>query len=189
MVATTQVPQYVLYRDLDLEATPRTHGWTVLLTHAFAAALRRHPDLNAGWADGSVRYHDQVGVALAVDTGHGLLAPVLTDPDLDDLDTLAARVADVVGRARAGRLGLAELSARATTTVSNLGGLGVTRFHALLTPPQATALAVGAVEPRVVPLPGGLGVRLRCTVGLTVDHRVADGAAAARLLTTLQGLL
>lgn len=128
-------------------------------------------------------------MALAVDTARGLLAPVLTDPDLVAPDILADRIGDVVDRARSGRLGLAELSAHATTTVSNLGGLGITDFHALLTPPQATALAIGAVEPRVVPIDGGIGVRLRCTVGLTVDHRVADGAAGARLLTTLRELL
>lgn len=189
MVASARIPQFVLHRDLDLEETPRTHGWTVLLVHAFARALRRHPDLNASWVDDALQHHDHIGVAVAVDTSRGLLAPVLTDPDQDDLDTLATRVTDVVERARSGRLTLAELSAPATTTVSNLGGLGVTGFHALLTPPQATALAVGAVEPRVVPIAGGLGVRLRCTVGLTVDHRVADGAAGARLLATLRELL
>lgn len=189
MTASAQVPQFVLHRDLDLEDTRRTHGWTVHLVHAFATALRRHPDLNASWVDDTVQHHDHVGVALAVDTDRGLLAPVLTDPDRDTLDTLAARITDVVDRARAGRLSLAELSAPATTTVSNLGGLGVTGFHALLTPPQATALAVGAIEPRVVPVPGGVGVRLRCTVGLTVDHRVADGAAGARLLAAFGELL
>jgi pyruvate dehydrogenase E2 component (dihydrolipoamide acetyltransferase) len=189
MEASARVPQFVLYRDLDLEDVRRTHGWTVLLTHAFAAALRSHPELNASWVDGALQHHDHVGVALAVDTGRGLLAPVLTDPDRGGRDELAGRVADVVERARAGRLGLAELSAQATTTVSNLGGLGVTGFHALLTPPQATALAIGAIESRVVPIEGGVGVRLRCTVGLTVDHRVADGAAGARLLATLRELL
>jgi pyruvate dehydrogenase E2 component (dihydrolipoamide acetyltransferase) len=189
MTVSAQTPQFVLYRDLDLEATSRTHGWTVVLVRAFASALRRHPDLNASWVDGAVQHHDRVGVALAVDTDRGLLAPVLTDPDRVAPDTLATQVSDVVGRARAGRLGLVELSAHATTTVSNLGGLGVTGFHALLTPPQATALAIGAIEPKVVPVPGGVGVRLRCTVGLTVDHRVADGAGGARLLATLQELL
>lgn len=189
MTVSAQIPQFVLYRDLDLEMTSRPHGWTVALVGAFASALRRHPDLNASWGDGAVQYHDHVGVALAVDTDRGLLAPVLTDPDRVAPDTLATQVSDVVDRARAGRLGLAELSAPATTTVSNLGGLGVTGFHALLTPPQATALTIGAVEPKVVPVPGGVGVRLRCTVGLTVDHRVADGAGGARLLATLQELL
>jgi pyruvate dehydrogenase E2 component (dihydrolipoamide acetyltransferase) len=189
MVASTQVPQFVLYRDLDLHDTVRTHSWTVLLTHAFAAALRRHPDLNASWTGGALHHHDHIGVALAVDTERGLLAPVLTDPDLTTLDTLASRIGGVLEKARAGRLSLAELSTPATTTVSNLGGLGVTGFQTLLTPPQATALAIGAVEPKVVPLPDGIGVRRRCTVGLTLDHRVADGAAGARLLATLQELL
>ncbi|HEX6355942.1 dihydrolipoamide acetyltransferase family protein [Actinophytocola sp.] len=189
MEASARVPQFVLHCDLDLEDVRRTHGWTVLLTHAFARALRRHPELNASWVDGALRYHEHVGVALAVDTSHGLLAPVLTNPDRASPGELAGRIADVVERARGGRLSLAELSAPATTTVSNLGGLGVTGFHALLTPPQATALAIGTVEPRVVPISGGVGVRLRCTVGLTVDHRVADGAAGARLLATLAELL
>jgi pyruvate dehydrogenase E2 component (dihydrolipoyllysine-residue acetyltransferase) len=189
MEVSALVPQFVLYRDLDLEDVVRTHSWTVLFMRAFAAALRRHPALNARWVDGAVEHHDSVGVALAVDTPRGLLAPVLTDPDLVGLDVLAAAVGGVVGRARAGKLGLAELAAPATATLSNLGGFGVGGFQALLTPPQATALAVGTVAPSVVPVAGGIGVRLRCTVGLSVDHRVADGAAAARLLGTLQELL
>lgn len=192
MTLSARVPQFVLFRELDLEDVERSHGWTALLVRAFAAALRRHPELNASWGDGddgTVRHHEHVNVALAVDTGRGLLAPVLTDPDRDTLDSLAERVQGAVERARGGRLTLAELSAPASTTVSNLGGFGVTGFHALLTPPQATALAVGAVESRVVPVEGGIGVRRKCTVGLTVDHRVADGAAGACLLGTLQELL
>ena len=186
MSASAEVPQFVVYRDLDL--TPSPHGWTTVFVRAFAQALRRHPELNAEWADGQVRPHDHVGVALAIDTERGLLAPVLSDPDSDDPDTLGKRIADVVRRARAGKLTLAEMSG-GTTTVSNLGGFGVDAFQALLSPPQATALSLGTVRQRVVPVPGGIGVALRCTVGLTIDHRVADGADAARLLTTLSELL
>ncbi|TWE23092.1 pyruvate dehydrogenase E2 component (dihydrolipoamide acetyltransferase) [Prauserella muralis] len=190
MAASAEVPQFVLYRDVDLETAARSgHGWTAVFTAVLAAALRRHPALNARWVDGAPRPHEHVGVALAVDTERGLLAPVLTDPDRQSLDALSARIADVVARARTGRLELAELSAPATTTLSNLGGLGVEAFQALLTPPQATALSLGAVTPKVVPVPGGIGTRLRCTVGLSVDHRVADGADGARLLATVQELL
>ncbi|GHE89422.1 dihydrolipoamide acetyltransferase component of pyruvate dehydrogenase complex [Amycolatopsis deserti] len=184
MSASAQVPQFVVYRDLEMTATGG--DWTVVFVRALATALRRHPELNAEWADGDVRRHGHVGVALAVDTPRGLLAPVLRDPDLDD--GLAGRVRDVVRRARAGKLTLAEMSG-GTTTLSNLGGFGVDAFHALLSPPQATALAVGRVQEKVVPVPGGIGVALRCTVGLTVDHRVGDGADAARLLTSLQEIL
>ncbi|MEU0507606.1 dihydrolipoamide acetyltransferase family protein [Amycolatopsis sp. NPDC006125] len=183
MSASAQVPQFVVYRDLDM---PARGDWTTVFLRALAGALRRHPELNAEWADGDVRRHDHVGVALAVDTGRGLLAPVLRDPDLDD--RLAERVRDLVRRARAGKLTLAEMSG-GTTTLSNLGGFGVDAFHALLSPPQATALAVGRVQEKVVPVPGGIGLSLRCTVGLTVDHRVGDGADAARLLASVQELL
>ncbi|WP_027936679.1 2-oxo acid dehydrogenase subunit E2, partial [Amycolatopsis sp. ATCC 39116] len=183
MSASAQVPQFVVYRDLDM---PARGDWTTVFLRALAGALRRHPELNAEWADGDVRRHDHVGVALAVDTGRGLLAPVLRDPDLDD--GLAERVRDLVRRARAGKLTLAEMSG-GTTTLSNLGGFGVDAFHALLSPPQATALAVGRVQEKVVPVPGGIGLSLRCTVGLTVDHRVGDGADAARLLASVQELL
>jgi pyruvate dehydrogenase E2 component (dihydrolipoyllysine-residue acetyltransferase) len=186
MSASAEVPQFVVYRELDL--TPAPYSWTTVFVRAFAQALRRHPELNAEWADGQVRSHDHVGVAVAVDTERGLLAPVLSDPDLDDPDTLGKRIADVVRRARAGKLTLAEMSG-GTTTVSNLGGFGVDAFQALLSPPQATALSLGAVRQRVVPVPGGIGVALRCTVGLTIDHRVADGADAARLLETLSEVL
>ncbi|MGC7095324.1 dihydrolipoamide acetyltransferase family protein [Amycolatopsis lurida] len=186
MSASARVPQFVVYRDLEL--TTSSHGWTTVFTRALAMALRQHPGFNASWTDDEVRRHDHVGVALAVDTDRGLLAPVLSDPDLSDEDTLADRIRDVTGRARAGKLTLAELSG-GTTTLSNLGGFGVDAFHALLSPPQATALAVGRVQQKVVPVTGGIGVALRCTVGLTVDHRVGDGAGAARLLTTLQEVL
>ncbi|MDQ0382471.1 dihydrolipoamide acetyltransferase family protein [Amycolatopsis thermophila] len=186
MSASTQVPQFVVYRDLELTATGR--NWTTVFVRALARALREHPRLNAEWADGDVRRHDHVGVALAVDTERGLLAPVLRDPDLDDADVLAERVRDVVRRARAGKLTLAEMSG-GTTTLSNLGGFGVDAFHALLSPPQATALAMGRVQEKVVPVPGGIGLSLRCTVGLTIDHRVGDGADAARLLSTIQDML
>ncbi|PRX48509.1 pyruvate dehydrogenase E2 component (dihydrolipoamide acetyltransferase) [Prauserella shujinwangii] len=190
--ASVRIPQVVVYRDLDLEtAAARRAGrpWTAEFLRAFAAALRGHPELNVAWTDGTVRGHERVGVALAVDTPRGPRTPVLTDPDLRSPDALAALVADVARRAHAGRLSLAELSAPAAATVSDLGALGVRAFQALLTPPQAAALAVGAVEPVVVPVPGGIGTRLRCTVGLTVDHRIADGAAAARLLGTVQRVL
>lgn len=192
MTASADVPQFVLYRDVDLDEAQRRRGgvsWTVVFTRVLAAALRRHPELNATWTDDGVQPCDRLSLAIAVDTERGLLAPVLPDPDTGDLSTLSRRIDDVVTRARTGRLELSELSATASSTVSNLGGSGVGGFQAMLTPPQATALAVGTVEPRVVPVPGGIGTRLRCTLGLSVDHRVADGVAGARLLATIDELL
>lgn len=187
MSASAEVPQFTVYRDLNLDTAPRQGcGWTTVLVHAYAHALRAHPGLNARWTGEDVEPLPEVCVALAVDTDRGLLAPVLRDPDLCTLPTLEHRIRELVARARDGKMSTMD---EPSTTVSNLGGWQVHSFNALLTPPQATALSIGAVGPQVVPVGEGIGVRTRCRVGLTVDHRVADGADAARLLSTLQDLL
>ncbi|TCP54030.1 pyruvate dehydrogenase E2 component (dihydrolipoamide acetyltransferase) [Tamaricihabitans halophyticus] len=189
MSASAQIPQFTVYRELNLDTARRAGAsWTAVLTHAFAHALRAFPALNAVWTGDDVQRLDVVGVALAVDTPKGLIAPVLRDPDLVTLPVLDRQLRELVGRARDGKLGLADLDG-ASTTVSNLGSWQVESFNALLTPPQATALSLGAVGPQVVPVEDGIGVRTRCRVGLTLDHRVGDGADGARLLATMQQLL
>ncbi|MEV4649547.1 dihydrolipoamide acetyltransferase family protein [Saccharopolyspora sp. NPDC049357] len=192
MTASAAIPQFTIYRDLDLDAVAPHRGrrtWTTVLTRAFACVLRDMPELNAQWVDDTSQPLETVAIALAVDTDRGLLAPVLSDPDATGVEELDHSVRDLVQRARAGKLTVDELSATASSTVSNLGGLGVEAFNALLTPPQATALSLGSVGPRLVPVLGGIETRTSCTVGLTVDHRVADGADAARALEALQTLL
>jgi pyruvate dehydrogenase E2 component (dihydrolipoamide acetyltransferase) len=192
MTQSATVPQFTVFTDLDLEPLAAARGrlgWTALLVRALATVLRDAPVLNAlSTADG-VREQEHVGVALAADTPVGLLAPVVRDPDrmpVADLDTAVRRA---VEKARSGRLSAADLDG-ATVTVSNLGGWGVGSFQALLTPPQAAVLSVGAIGPRpVVTADGGLAARTTCTVGLTVDHRAADGADAARLLADLRELV
>ena len=99
-----------------------------------------------------------------------------------------AELRQVVADAQRGKVGPAHL-ALANGSLSNLGGLGVDRFQALLTPPQASVLSVGAVKRRPVAVPGGIGLSLTVTVGLTVDHRVADGVHAAQLLAECQEFL
>ena len=100
-----------------------------------------------------------------------------------------AEIASVVDNTRAGTLAPARLGG-GTSVFSNLGGFGVDSFNALLTPPQSTALSSGSVKQRLVVFDdGSFGPRLTCTVGLTVDHRVADGADAARYLVTLTEIM
>jgi pyruvate dehydrogenase E2 component (dihydrolipoamide acetyltransferase) len=192
MTASAAVPQFTVFADLDLEPLTAERGrigWTALLVRALAVTLRDAPTLNALSTTDGVRPQDHVGVALAADTPVGLLAPVLRDPDRMPVADLDAAVRRTVERARSGRLTAQDLDG-ATVTVSNLGGWQVTSFQALLTPPQAAVLSVGAIAPRpVVVAGGGLGVRTTCTVGLTVDHRAADGADAARLLADLRTLV
>src|SRR5690606_32681492 len=113
MSASAQVPQFVLYRDVDVEEADRRRAgvsWTAVFTHALAVALRRNPELNATWEDGEPRRREDVAVAVAVDTERGLLAPVLSDPDLLERAELAERIRDVTGRAQTGRLEFRELA-------------------------------------------------------------------------------
>jgi len=107
--------------------------------------------------------------------------PVFLEPDARDPHDLDAEIKAVVAASHAGRLDPAYLGV-ANGSLSNLGGMGVDRFQALVTPPQASVLALGSIKPRPVAVPGGVGVALTLTAGLTVDHRVGDGAHAARLL-------
>jgi pyruvate dehydrogenase E2 component (dihydrolipoamide acetyltransferase) len=163
-------------------------GYTDLVVKLAAVALRRHPRLQARWRDDGLFVPDRVDVAVAVDTDAGLFAPVIRDADRLTLRQLAARSRELIARARAGRLTADEMR-DATFTVTNLGGLGIDAFTPILHLPQAAVLGVGRIvrEPavhddRVVP-------RDRVTLSLTFDHRVVDGAPAARFLDTLRGCL
>lgn len=184
------VPQFTLYRTIDLEpAAARRAGasWTTVLVRALAAATREHPELNGTWdaADGVVVGNDGVKVGLAVDRpGVGLVVSSIADPDLPDLDEADAAVRALVDRTRTGKLRPEDMGA-GSVTLSNLGGLGVDRFEALLFPPQAMIMSAGTVRHRpVAKADGSLKATLTLEVGLTIDHRVADGADGARFVQT-----
>jgi pyruvate dehydrogenase E2 component (dihydrolipoamide acetyltransferase) len=184
------VPQFTLYRTVDLEpAANRRAGasWTTVLVRALAVATREHPELNASWNadDGVAVGNDGVKVGLAVDRpGVGLVVSSIADPDLADLDDADAAVRALVDRTRTGKLRPEDMGA-GSVTLSNLGGIGVDRFEALLFPPQAIIMSVGTIRHRpVAKADGSLRATLTAEVGLTVDHRVADGADGARFLQT-----
>jgi pyruvate dehydrogenase E2 component (dihydrolipoamide acetyltransferase) len=184
MVESAAVPQFTVWRDINLEEAD-THrrgiSWTTILLRSYAAALREVPELLCRWQDGLAAQSGPPAVALAVATEGGLLVPVFGEPDRANPESLDREIRSVVAAAHAGRLDPAYLGV-ANAALSNLGGMGVDRFQALVTPPQASVLALGSIGPRPVAVPGGVGVALSLTAGLTVDHRVADGAHAARLL-------
>lgn len=191
MSVSAGIPQFTVFADLDLQELQAARGgigWTTLLIRGLARALRTVPALTSAWderAGAPGAAPDEIGVAVAVDSPVGLLAPVVRDPDRRPLAELDSEVRRLVDRARTGRLSTADLQG-ATTTLSNLGSFGVPSFTSLLTPPQASALSVGAIGWRPVARGGGLAVRIGSTVGLTVDHRSVDGADAARLLAELR---
>jgi pyruvate dehydrogenase E2 component (dihydrolipoamide acetyltransferase) len=163
-------------------------GYTDLIVKLTAAALRRHPLLQAQWRDDGLLVPDRIDVAFAVDTDRGLLAPVVREADRLTLHEVAARTRELTTLARAGRLG-AEAMRDATFTVSNLGGYGIDAFTPILHLPQCAVLGVGRIvrEPAVVG--DAIVPRDRLTLSLTFDHRVLDGAPAARFLATLAGLV
>jgi pyruvate dehydrogenase E2 component (dihydrolipoamide acetyltransferase) len=191
MEPSALIPQFTVWRDLELDAADRHRNglsWTTVLLRAYASSLRRVPELLSRWEDGRPVDSGPPTIAVAVATDRGLLVPVFADPDLGAAADLDAEMRQVVVEAQRGRVGPAHLGV-ANGSLSNLGGLGVDRFQALLTPPQASVLSVGAVKRRPVAVPGGIGLALTVTVGLTVDHRVADGVHAAQVLSECQEFL
>jgi pyruvate dehydrogenase E2 component (dihydrolipoamide acetyltransferase) len=188
MNRTAVVPQFTLYRTLVLDRAAGRKGgrsWTTELVRALAAALREHPEINSRWDDESrtVVPFGAVAVGLAVDRpGVGLAVASVSDPDLGDADEADRTIRMVADRAKTGKLRPEDM-VQASITLSNLGGLGVDRFNALLFPPQAAIMSAGAIRMRpVATSDGALKAALTCEVGLTVDHRVADGADGARFL-------
>ena len=190
MNRTAVVPQFTLWRTLVLDkaaARKGEMGWTTLLVRALAEALGEHPEINAHWDDEgrqTVAFEGH-SVGIAVDRpGVGLVVATLPDPsqmDPGDADRAVRALAD---RARTGKIRPDDM-AQASITLSNLGGLGVDRFNALLFPPQAAILSIGTIRHRPVATgDGALKAALTAEVGLTVDHRVADGADGARYLDT-----
>ncbi|GAA1477886.1 pyruvate dehydrogenase complex dihydrolipoamide acetyltransferase [Nocardioides aestuarii] len=191
MTPSAAIPQFTVWREITLDTADAARqglSWTTVLLRGYAAALRDVPDLLARWEGDRSVDSGPPAVALAVATDRGLLVPVFSEPDTGDAAALDAEIRDVVRAAHTGKLDRRYLGL-ANGSLSNLGGAGVDRFQALLTPPQASVLSLGAITRRPVAVPGGLGVALTVHAGLTVDHRVADGAHAAELLARLAARL
>jgi pyruvate dehydrogenase E2 component (dihydrolipoamide acetyltransferase) len=172
-----------LRRRLLSTAVPHTAApsYTDIVVKIAAESLRQHPLLNAQWREEGIFVPDVIHIAVAVDTPDGLLAPVVRDAASLTLSALAAETRRLIESARRGTLKAAEM-ADATFTVSNLGPFGVDAFTPIINPPQCAVLGVGRIvrEPAVV---GDLvQPRDMVSLSLTFDHRIVDGAPAARFL-------
>jgi pyruvate dehydrogenase E2 component (dihydrolipoamide acetyltransferase) len=159
-----------------------------LLTKVCAAALVRHPAVNAHFADDRILRFPVAHVGIAVAAPSGLIVPVIRDADRRTIQEIAAARADIVGRARDGKLKLADLEG-GTFTISNLGMYGIEQFTAVLNPPQAAILAVGSTVETPVGRDGEVQVRPLLALTLTCDHRAIDGADGAEFLRTVKELL
>jgi pyruvate dehydrogenase E2 component (dihydrolipoamide acetyltransferase) len=161
---------------------------TDILTKACAAALMRHRAVNARFGGESIERYPSADIGLAVAIPDGLVVPVIRGSERLTIAQLAGARADLVGRARGGKLRQEDLEG-GTFTISNLGMYGVEQFVAVLNPPQAAILAVGAVEDRPAARDGELVVRPLMTMTLTCDHRAVDGATASEFLRTVKSFL
>jgi pyruvate dehydrogenase E2 component (dihydrolipoamide acetyltransferase) len=167
-------------------AIPTINDILVKLT---AAALRQHPMLAATWAEDHLLLPESIHLGIAVDTEAGLLVPVIRDVGTSTLTQVAEQSQKLIAAARAGQLATADMQG-ACFTLSNLGSLGVEAFTPVINPPESAILGIGAIVREAVPLDDGtFTARDRLTLSLTFDHRVNDGAAAARFLQTLRHLI
>ena len=167
-------------RDPDVRLTV-----TDVLTKVCAQALMRHREVNAEFTEDAILLHPAANVGLAVAAPQGLVVPVIRSAERLSLTEIAGVRADLVGRARENKLRAEDLEG-GTFTISNLGMYAVESFTAVLNPPQAAIVAVGATEERVVPVGGETVVRPMITLTATFDHRAVDGAPAAAFLQTLK---
>jgi pyruvate dehydrogenase E2 component (dihydrolipoamide acetyltransferase) len=161
---------------------------TDVLIKTCATALVRHRDVNVTYTEDALLVHPGANVGLAVAAPSGLVVPVIHGAERLTLAETAAARADVVGRARESKLKTDDLKG-GTFTISNLGMFGIEQFTAVLNPPQAAILAVGAIEERPVARGGEVVARPMMTMTLTCDHRAVDGAPAAAFLETIKALL
>jgi len=159
-----------------------------LLIEIAAQTLQEYPEASAVWADGGVRRLDTINVGLAVATDRGLVVPVLDDVNHKSLREIAVRRRALTEKARAGSLTLRDLEGGGFT-ISNLGMFAVDRFSAIINPPQAAILAVGRIKERPFVANGQLTVRPTMCLTMSVDHRILDGAEAARFLGRLVALV
>ena len=159
-----------------------------IIVKAAALALRQHPEINASFAGDHVKVYSRVHIGMAVALEDGLITPVLRDADLKPLEEISEEARSLAERARAKKLQPNEYTG-ATFSISNLGMMGIEEFSAIINPPEAAILAVGAVRQVPVIVDGAVTVGWRMKATLSVDHRVADGAAGARFLQTLRKFL
>lgn len=163
-------------------------SYNAILVKVVAVALSAFPYMNATFVEGAIHRHKEIHVGVAVDTERGLLVPVVRNADRKSIAQIDAELRALVERALAGQSTLDDLSG-GTFTITNLGALGVEVFTPVLNYPEVGILGVGRIAPKPVVYQGGLYIRERLPLSLTFDHRLVDGAPAARFLQRVGSLI
>ena len=173
------------YADRGIKLTAMS-----FILKAIAASLKRHPVLNASvdMESNTVTYKEYVNIGIAVDTERGLVVPVLRDVDRKSISQIASDLEELAATVREGRFDL-ELTKGGTFTVSNMGAVGGTYSTPIINPPQVAILLVGRTRPVPQIVDDAVEARLMMPLSLTYDHRLVDGAAAARFTNEIKGFL
>jgi pyruvate dehydrogenase E2 component (dihydrolipoamide acetyltransferase) len=195
----TTVPHFFLVREVDASALHQTREnlaasasansgvkitHTDLLTALVARVLLQHPRMNASWTPEGICLHAEVNIAIAIAVKDGVIASVIPNAQIASIAEIATQRRDLAERAKSGKSHPQDF-AGATFTISNLGMFQIDSFTAIIPPPQAAILAVGAISDRVVAIDGQPAVRRMMTLTLSCDHRVIDGARGAQFLNDL----
>lgn len=195
-----EVPHFYLSVDIDVDALVKLReqlneriadsklSINDLIIKAAAQALARVPECNASWTEAAILRNKDVDVSVAVATDGGLITPVVRNADKKGLETISVEIKELASRARANKLKPDEYQG-GSITISNLGMYGIRNFAAIINPPQAAILAVGAAELRPVVRDGAVTVVRQISCTLSVDHRVIDGALGARYLAELKEII
>ena len=195
----TTIPHFYLTADADMESAmafreqvKEVHGAKLsvndLIIKAAALALRRVPEANAGWTEEGIVRFGRVDIGMAVAIEDGLVTPVIRSADVKTLGQIAAEAQDLAKRARDRKLKVEDMTG-STFSISNLGMMGIKDFSAIINPPEAAILAVGAVRKEPVVKNDQVVVGQRMSLTLSCDHRVVDGALGARLLQAIVAIL
>ncbi|MCW2243343.1 pyruvate dehydrogenase complex dihydrolipoamide acetyltransferase [Azospirillum canadense] len=194
------VPDYFLAIDCELDAllkvradlNARSKDYKLsvndFIIRAAALTLKKFPNINAAWSEEAILRYDHVDISVAVATPTGLITPIVKKAETKGLAEISNEMKGLAERARDGKLKPEEFQG-GTFSISNLGMYGIREFAAIINPPQACIMAVGAGEQRPVVKNGALAIATVMTVSVTVDHRVADGAQGAEFLAAFKKLI
>ena len=196
------IPHFYLTVEIDMERALQLRaelnrsleeqgikiGVSEILLKTAAQALLAHPGVNASFAGDHIRRFQRIDIGIAVAVPDGLIAPVLRDVGNKGLLQISVETSDLIERSRDKKLTPEEYQG-STFTISNLGMYGIDEFTAVINPPAATILAVGATQEKAVVVDGAIEIRSRMRVTLSCDHRVVDGAMGAEFLATFKSML
>lgn len=192
-------PHFYLVMDMNMDnavalrtqlnnVLPAKVSFNDIVIKAVAKALRQYPDVNSSWLGDTIRYNEHIHIGMAVAVEDGLLVPVIKFTDGKSIQQISVEAKSLAEKATTKKLSPQEMEGN-TFTISNLGMFGIEEFTAIINPPDACILAVGAIRQEPAVVNGEVKVSNRMKVTLSCDHRVVDGATGAKFLQTLKTVL